>query len=486
MTKLCGEIRDLISGEKVPARVQILSPTGELVSSRDSINKIGPGEPFFYSDGYFEVEVGNGYHQILIEKGTEYEPWKRTVQIDSSSLEKIEVKLNKWNLLSNEGWHPGNTHLHYDEKEENPNERLLLDPRIEDLRMTAVSILKRWDLEYASNKYTPGFLSEFSDLNHHVECGEESRHNKKSGFGSDSIGFGHVMLLNINNVIDPVSTGVLVDKFEPDYPPLTYVCDQAKSQNGLVIWCHNGQGMEAPVTGILGKLDAINLFDPFWTDVEYTIWYHMLNCGLKIPASTGSDWFLSSANRIYSFTGGSFNYENWINSLKEGNCFISNGPSLFLEINEKSMGSDVDISFQKNKKVNAKITWNSYYNIDQIELIFNGNIIENFLINDQQKKGIIDKEIIIPNDGWIAARIKSETRDSFFQPVWAHTSPIYISTGNDKILERISSANHFIKKIDESLEWIDKKGKFYSNKQRKEILDLHREAKSLYKKLVND
>ena len=104
----------------------------------------------------------------------------------------------------------------------------------------------------------------------------------------------------------------------------------------------------------------------------------------------------------------------------------------------------------------------------------------------QQKKGIIDKEIIIPNDGWIAARIKSETRDSFFQPVWAHTSPIYISVGNDKILERVSSANHFIKKIDESLEWIDKKGKFYSNKQRKEILDLHREAKSLYKKLVND
>ena len=119
-------------------------------------------------------------------------------------------------------------------------------------------------------------------------------------------------------------------------------------------------------------------------------------------------------------------------------------------------------------------------------MLKNGNMIEKFLINDQQKKGIIDKEIIIPNDGWIAARIKSETRDSFFQPVWAHTSPIYISTGNDKILERISSANHFIKKIDESLEWIDKKGKFYSNKQRKEILDLHRKAKSLYKKLVND
>ena len=57
MTKLCAEIRDSVSGEKVPARVQILSPTGELVNSAESIHKIGPGEPFFYSDGYFEVEV---------------------------------------------------------------------------------------------------------------------------------------------------------------------------------------------------------------------------------------------------------------------------------------------------------------------------------------------------------------------------------------------------------------------------------------------
>ena len=483
MTKLCGEIRDSITGDKVPARVQILSATGNLVTPNNSLKKIGPGEPFFYSDGYFEAEVNSGYHQILIEKGTEYEPWKETVEVNTSSLTKIEAQLTKWNLIGQKGWHPGNTHLHYDEKEENPDQRLSLDPRIEDLRMTAVSILKRWDLEYASNKYSPGFLSEFSDLNHHVECGEESRHNKKSGFGSDSIGYGHVMLLDIKNVIAPVSTGVLVDKFEADYPPLTYVCEKAKSQNGLVIWCHNGQGMEAPVAGILGKLDAINLFDPFWTDIEYTIWYHMLNCGLKIPASTGSDWFVSSANRIYSFTGGKFNYEPWVQSLKEGNSFISNGPSLFLNVNDEAIGSTLDIP--QKSKINTIITWSSYYNIDQVELIFNGNVIEKNLINTEAKKGTIEKDIQIPNDGWIAARIKSKARDSFYQPVWAHTSPIYISTGQKTVPEKISSAKYFSRKIDESLEWVDKKGKFYSDKQRKEILDLHREAKSLYLKLIN-
>ena len=89
MTKLCGEIRDSTTGDKIPARVQILSPTGNLVTPTNSLNKIGPGEPFFYSDGYFELEVSNGYHQILIEKGTEYEPWVKTVEVDPSLLTKI-------------------------------------------------------------------------------------------------------------------------------------------------------------------------------------------------------------------------------------------------------------------------------------------------------------------------------------------------------------------------------------------------------------
>ena len=75
-------------------------------------------------------------------------------------MKSIDVEIERWNDLPEQGWHPGNTHIHYDEKEKNPDKRLYLDPRVEDLRMTAISILKRWDLEYATNKYPPGFLTD--------------------------------------------------------------------------------------------------------------------------------------------------------------------------------------------------------------------------------------------------------------------------------------------------------------------------------------
>ena len=41
--------------------------------------------------------------------------------------------------------------------------------------MTAISVLKRWDLEYATNKFPPGMLNQFTDTHHYVQNGEDGR-----------------------------------------------------------------------------------------------------------------------------------------------------------------------------------------------------------------------------------------------------------------------------------------------------------------------
>ncbi len=290
MTTLTGRIIDRQSEAQVPARVQVLSSTGEFAQPSGAILKVGPGAPFFYSEGTFQVDVPRGRTRVTVERGTEYVPATVDVDAPARGALAVDVELERWSELGEQGWHPGNTHIHYDEKEDRPDERLRLDPRIEDLRMTAVSIAKRWDMEYATNVYPPGMLSEFTSAHHYVQCGEENRHNSRS---PNDVGYGHIMLLNIRNVVEPVSRGLLVDAFDPDYPPLSYACDDAHRQGGIVIWCHNGKGMEAPVAAALGKIDAFNLFDPFWMDPEYDVYYRMLNAGTRLPASTGSDWFIS-------------------------------------------------------------------------------------------------------------------------------------------------------------------------------------------------
>ena len=202
--------------------------------------------------------------------------------------------LTRWADLPSEHWYPGNTHIHYNELEDRPEERLRLDPEVNDLSVTAVSRITRGEIPYAINRFPVGFMTDYSTTHRQVDCGEESRHNAEHGGG-----YGHVMLLNTQNLIEPVSRGDLVGGTDPDYPPLCFACDEAHTQGGLVIWCHNGRGMEVPVAASLGKLHAFNLFDPAWKELEYDIWYRLLNCGIRLPASTGSDWYVCSNNRVY-------------------------------------------------------------------------------------------------------------------------------------------------------------------------------------------
>jgi hypothetical protein len=477
MGKLVGSIVDSDTGERIEAKVQVLDSSGASARPKGALLKVGPGLSFFYSDGGFEVDVTRGLARITVERGTEYVPTEVTVDAPSRGTEPVTIRLRRWGDLAQRGWHPGNTHIHYDEKETNPDERLRLDPRVEDLRMTAVSILKRGELEYATNKYPIGMLTDFCSAHHYVECGEESRNNSEPW----TIGYGHIMLLNIRNAVEPVSTGVLVDAFAPDYPPLCYACDDAHRQGGIVIWCHNGQGMEAPVAAALGKLDAFNLFDPWWNDTEYDIYYRMLNAGLRLPASTGSDWFISSANRVYGYTGGLFEYDTWLQALKAGRTFITNGPALFLSVDGESPGAEVEV--ESTKPLHASLNWLSHYPVNNVEVLLNGRVAAAEHFPAGSTSGALECEIPAINDGWIAARVSSTHRDSYFQPIFAHSSPIYIRAGSDGP-EKREAALWFDKAIEDSIEWVRTRGRYYTDAQRNEVLDLFRQGQQAYKEMV--
>ncbi len=492
MAVLTGKIVDAATGDGVEARVQVIGPGGNVLAPSDAMWKVGPGEPFFYSDGEFALDVPRGRVQVAVERGTEYTPWRGTVEVGASGVLTLDVELERWADLPDRGWHPGNTHIHYDENEGDPDRRLRYDSRVEDLRMTAVSTLQRWELLYATNKYPPGMLNEFTDTHHYVQQGEESRHNSGASHG---IGYGHIMLLNIRNLVEPVSRGLLVDRFAPDYPPLTYACDDARAQDGLVIWCHNGRGMEAPVAAALGKVDAMNLFDPYWNDVEYDLWYRMLNTGARLPASTGSDWcarlpastgsdwFVCSANRVYTHSDPAFQYADWLQALRAGKTFITNGPALSIAVNGEEPGATVHS--EPGSGVNVGVEWKSHYRVERVEIVQDGNPVAAEEFPGGSTEGSFNAEVPVSTDGWIAARLGSSARDSFAQAQWAHTSPVYIDAGGAPPSVRAADARWLVDNIDESLSWINTGAKFYTDAQRKEVLDLFGQGRDIYLQMMS-
>ena len=478
MATLHGHVRDARSDARLEAKVKVVSANGRFVHPRGSILKVGPGEPSFYCDGEFRVEVPRGATEIVVERGTEYEPLRQTVSMPSKGSAEITLRLKRWTDLPGDNWYPGNTHLHYSEREDRPDERLRLDPHVHDLSVTVVSILQRRALPYASNKYPVGFMTDYSTAHHVVDSGEESRHNVRRG----GFGYGHVMFLRIRNLVDPVSRGDLVSDFDPDYPPLCFACDDARDQDGIVLWCHNGQGMEAPVAAALGKLDAFNLFDPYWCDPEYDIWYRLLNCGIRLPASTGTDWFICSNNRVYVQTEDEFSYDSWLDGLRAGRTFITNGPALFLSVDGVAPGSELP-SPVAGKRTPITVTWRSFYPLRRVEIVHNGRVVGAVKPHAEgQRDGTYSVDVALEGDGWIGARGYGDGRDSFGHAVFAHTSPVYVGSG---VAPRVAeSAGYFVRALDEALAWVGTVGKFTGDAQREEVTELFLRGRAEYAALL--
>ena len=217
-------------------------------------------------------------------------------------------------------------------------------------------------------------------------------------------------------------------------------------------------------------------------DPEYDLWYKLLNCGIALPASTGTDWFVCSNNRVYVNTRGAFSYENWIAGMKSGNTFITNGPALDLRVNDQPMGAAV--ALPNGGSLDIESTFASFYPIHCAEIAMNGAVIHRETYPEGKREGTIRHGVRVDRDGWVAARLWGNQRDSFDQSIYAHSSPVYFVCGRPPA-ERDASAQYFLNRIEDALDWIDTYGRYNTDQQREEVKELFRKGREVYAGLIS-
>jgi hypothetical protein len=478
VAELRGRIWDRATGRPLAARVHVLASTGQFRAPAGALHKIGGGEPYFYAEGDFAVEAPVGQTDVVVERGTEYRPLRLIVDLPARGAVDVDLPLERWIALPEQGWYAGNTHVHYDERETRALDRLRLDPRVEDLPVFVVSHLQRRELAYASNDFPIGRHA-LSTPEHVIDVGEESRHNDTPWH----IGLGHIMLINIRQVVEPLSRGLLVDDSSPDYPPLIDACDGARAQGGLVLWCHNANGMEAPVAAALGRLDGLNLFDPYWMDPEYDLWYRLLNCGFRLPASTGSDWFVCSSNRVYVAVGAGFSYDAWLRGLAAGRTFVTDGPVLRLTVAGHAPGNDVLGLGERVASVPVVVDWAAAQPVDRIEIVRDGAVVAAADNAEGATSGTLTAAVDAAGAGWVAARCWGRRRTSYGHALWAHTSPVYLRPLPDPAIAG-AAARAFVADIDRAAGWLATQARFEHDRQRERMLELFAEGRGVFERLA--
>lgn len=477
------------TGKPVVGLIRVKTPNGKSVAITNllqrgaMLKRSGPAKEWHCLVGPTTVSVPRG--QLTIEgfSGLETEMAVARLDLSGKANAKVTLRLKRFFDAKLRGWRSANTHVHTRRMTRDESDSYLQTiGRADDLELIFVSHLLREgaDKTYTSNGYTKEDLHRLSTKDLLFENGEEHRHN----FGPGGEGFGHVMLLNLNELVRPVSVGPGIMKIGTDAPQLAQGIQTARGDGGTVIWCHNMFGLEDIPNWLDGRVHAQNIFDGGNHGSYKDTFYRYLNLGLRVPFSTGTDWFIYDFSRVYAdLNGADMSSENWLNALRSGRTFISNGPLLDLQIGDAKIGETIRLTGPGKLQVRASAQGRS--NFSKIELIRNGKIVAS--ANSQPDSNHFTAELSHSIDatesGWMALRVANRIlptapqtpirgsgtgKNELGEGLFAHTSPIYIQVGDSEVFDAATAAE-LLREMEKALLTIQIKGVFANERERERV-----------------
>jgi len=402
------------------------------------------------------VEAPLGNLTISAVHGFSTKKETQKIKLEASTTE-TEIVLNSiWNA-NKEGWYSADTHFHlnYGGTSQLDLKDIQLDLRAEDIDMAFPLVAN------LGNRFLQQEL--FGSKNEEIPMisfGQEVR----SHF------LGHLNLLGTKELYWPWVWGPKYDVYGADdrlnAAPLRF----ARDQGGLGGYVHpvaikepfkKGGGSSIPIglvaDAVLEEVDMLEI-GCLWTDEIGTasLWHEILNLGIPIALSAGSDvmndlyrTMAIGATRMYVKPVGKLTIENYLEALKKGRSFMSNGPQILFTVEGHEVG---EVLKTKNNKANWKLIVHSPVSYEKIEIFVNGIAVT----TKKSKNGTSETysgSIEIPKGGWVTARAsgsKSEwpMMDSY---AFAESSPIWLNeVGSTMPTSKINAANKLLKILETS------------------------------------
>lgn len=484
-TLLRGSIIDHETGAPVPARLYIESGDGHHFLARSD-----GGTAIHYekkreeksveihtslSAHPFEVDLVPGLYKLTVERGKEYFPVTTAIRIGESS-EEIEIPIRRWIDMNKLGWYSGETHVH------RPIEDLKTLMLCEDLNVglpLTAWVSKAEDTPLKNNRneepIPPAEVIRIDDthviwpLNTEYEIGR---------IGDKSHTFGALFVLNHKEPLDiaapPVSRvaiearkqGALLDLDKHNWPwslmliPAIRV-DLFELTNNH-IWrtefAFKTFHSEATADYMEIEKDGTGFTEGGWIDFGFKTYYALLNCGFDIKPSAGTASGVHPVplgfGRVYVKLDGPFQYESWINGLRDGRSFVTTGPMLAVQFNGKNPGARFAVSDSDQGSVRVNGDASSLHPLKSIEIIVNGEIARSIpppeVEGDQRPISMsFDTLIPVPDSSWIAVRTCEDRPDG--RPRFAHTAPVHVEVPGRPLLPKRDEVNYFIKRIQEEI-----------------------------------
>jgi TolB protein len=446
------------TGAPIDARVSVLDPvSGHCYGPADpteAVYESWSGHRFFYARDRVEVIVPLGPLRILVAKGPEYTYSDEVIEVLRDRT--YTVQLQRLIDPTEYGWFSGDTHVHQAHGGTGAaytidNQEMARVARAEDINVTCV-------------------LTNGPNFNGGIDPASDARHLLHYGIEYRSALYGHMGLLGMKSLIP---TTCCLPGY-PAFPLNSTICDAAHAQGATVVsshplpmdpaqfmttildWPYSGFARELPVDALSGGIDAVDIFSysNYSDSAARQLWFDLLNLGLRLPLSVGTDasvnrYFDSPVGgyRVYVRPQGPFSLDSWLEGLRAGRSFATNGPLVLdFSLDRRRPGEVVRFSSDGYQTVKGHLLLYSREPLEKVEIYVSGLQIAAY--NLPSKRGWFVHDFMLSlkaEPSWVVARVTGTKTapPTVGRTEQAITSPIYLEAPDRRFEPKFQSLQRF-------------------------------------------
>lgn len=211
------------------------------------------------------------------------------------------------------------------------------------------------------------------------------------------------------------------------------------------------------------------------------IYFHLLECGIRIPPSAGSGSGLSpnplGYNRMYVHVEGPLSYEKWWQAFAAGRVTITNGPLLRPSVHGRLPGHVFYFAEGKTADLEIGLTLSTRVPISYIEIIKNGQVERSIRFDEYRHSGRLPK-LHFDSSGWFLIRVVTDLPKTHR---FAMTAPYYVQIGQESRISR--------RGVQFFLDWVYQRARqireIKDTAEREAIMQAHRKARDFWQDLLS-
>ncbi|MBX3411359.1 MAG: CehA/McbA family metallohydrolase [Pirellulales bacterium] len=470
---------DAATGRPVACRLHLKNASGKV----RRIARL----PFWHDHvvipGHVTLDLPRGQYQFEIERGPEYVRVSGHFAIEDNADDAKTVELKRIADMADEGWWSGDLHIHRSLKE------IELLMQAEDLHVAPVITWWNDKNEWQTKRPPKDPVVRFDGNRFYQVLG-----------GEDERAGGALLYFNLPQPLE-------ISAAEQEYPsPMKFLLEARRQENAWIdiekpFW------WDVPVWLASDKVDSIGLLnnhlcrsemkkDEAWGRPRdkrrypdplgngkwsVDIYYHILNCGLRIPPSAGSaSGVLPNPvgyNRVYVFAGSDLTYEGWWEAFRKGRVVVTNGPLLRPVVAGRLPGHVFTAEEGETLELDVTLNLATRDPIDYLEIVQNGNVVQSIRLDEfAQREGRLPP-LIVKESGWFLIRAVTSISETYR---YASTGPYYVEIGDQQRRISRESVQFFLDWIDERMQRI----KLTDEAKRAEVLEYHEQAREFWQELL--